>query len=70
MSDGEPILGSGAGLDHGVLVCLEANGHMAGDVEPLLQDMSARGTLKHYLKQIKQSRTINPHVKCFSHSTT
>lgn len=49
MSDGEPILGGGARLDHGVLVCLEPNGHMAGDVEPLLEDMSAKGTLYHYL---------------------
>lgn len=45
MSDGEPVLGRGARLDHGVLVCLEADGHKAGDVEPLLEDVSAEGTL-------------------------
>lgn len=42
MSDSKPVLGRGAGLDHGVLVCLEADGHMAGDVEPFLEDMSAK----------------------------
>lgn len=43
MSDSESVLGCGARLDHGVFVCLEANGHKTGDVEPLLEDMSAKG---------------------------
>lgn len=45
MSDSESVLGCGARLDHGVLVCLEANGHKAGDVEPLFEDVSAKGIL-------------------------
>ena len=40
VSDSESVLSSGARLDHGVLVSLEPNGHMSGDVEPLLQDVS------------------------------